>query len=208
MKKEDKKEEVLDEKDALDWIIISGVITEKQLSKKFKVKKKRIREIVNKLEKDGILKRQKKLLSSPVQLNEDTEQGMNEKGRLLPSVDIVEKKKIFKTNLDILKTLIDRFGKIELQLAAKFFKTRKETVEEWAKILHSQGLITLFYPITGETILLKRGRKQGLVNSTLIKYIIIVLLILIAIYKREQVMEILDEVLKELYNMLQNGRGT
>jgi len=176
---------VVEEQDIRDWVILSGVITEKELAKKFFLDGKSLKPIISKLEKDGVIKIKKKLFNSVIYFDANSEKGKKELSRLIPSVVTVDEKKVFTTNLDILKSLVDRFGTIELSRAARFFKASSDTVESWAKMLHSQGLIVLFYPLAGEPILTKEGEKHSVVNRTLIKYLIIVLLIFLAMYKRD-----------------------
>ncbi|MBM3309442.1 MAG: hypothetical protein FJY77_04230 [Candidatus Altiarchaeales archaeon] len=184
---------MVEEQDIRDWVIISGAITEKELAKKFSISRKDLKPVVSRLEKDGVVKTKKKLFNPVIHFDSSSEQGRKELSSLIPSVAIVDEKKVFRTNLDILKNLVDRFGSIELSKIARFLKTNSETVESWAKMLHSQGLIVLFYPLVGEPILTREGEKHGVVNRTLVKYLTIALLILLAIYKRDILIQFLKK---------------
>lgn len=192
---ENEPHKTADDRDVFDWIILSGAAGEKELAGKFSVSRKALAPIIDGLEERGVVKRKRGLLFKTIILfNGDSEQGRIEKNRLLPSASLVGAEKMFKTNLDVLKTLVDRFGSIGLGRVAGFFRTRRETVEDWAKILHSQGLIVLFYPLVGEPVLLRVGEKQSIINETLVRYLILLLLVLAVIYERNQLVSFLKNV--------------
>ena len=176
------KASITKEQNVLDWIVVSRAVRERELSKKFRLDIKSLREIINKLEKRGLVIRKRSLFGTIISFNQTSAEAKTEESQLLPSVVVVGKEKRFKTNLDVLSGLVNRFGQVELSKAAKFFKRNNDTVEGWAKILQSQGLIAIFYPLIGEPILLKRGESVGIVNSLLIKYGILLIIVLIVAY--------------------------
>lgn len=169
-------------RDILDWIIISGGVSERELSRRFKLKPALLKSIIMKFEKLGLVKRKKSLLGTQILFNSNSEQGMKEKSRLLPSVKIIDEEKRFITNLDILKSLVDRFGAIELKMVARFLNTDYNTVEKWAETLQSRGLVTLKYPLIGSPIISQKDEKNRILVRTLIKYALVIIVAGIIIY--------------------------
>ena len=175
----------------LDWVIFSGTTSEGEIAAKFNLKPVTVRAVLLKLTQDKLIKMSKTPLGLVVRLNLDSEEGQREKARFTPSKDVVGEEKHFKTNLDILKDLVDRFSPLQLGKVARYFGTSEDAVESWAKLIHDQGLIVLYYPIVGETVLLKSGSKPPLLNSSLIRYIALMVLLILAIYWRDGILRIL-----------------
>lgn len=64
--------------------------------------------------------------------------------------DINIKQEKSKTELDVLYDLLKEKKHLQLATIAKIFQVSEETVHEWAKILESGNLATIYYPRLGE----------------------------------------------------------
>ena len=182
----DKKEKISQknpkEQNVLDWIIFSGATTEKEISKRFNIDRKYLQDLIKQFERKNLVKIKKSLLSTHIIFNNNSEEGKREKARLLPSISVVDLQKRFKTDIDVLKALVDKFGILSLSKTAIFFKANNDTVEEWAKILQSKGLLIIQYPILSEVVLLRKGEHTKMITLTRIKYIALFIVLLITLY--------------------------
>jgi hypothetical protein len=176
-----------DEQRVLDWVIFSGTTTEAEISSKFKAKPAAVRAMVQRLAGEDIIILRKRFWSSEVTFNPNSERGLAEKSIMLPSMEVRGDEKLFKTNLDILQSAVNRLGPVSLARTARFFRVRQHVVECWAKVLHDQGLISLFYPLVGEPMLLRVGERQPVVNATLLRYLAAASVIIIALLEKDAI---------------------
>ncbi len=184
----------LGEEDVIDWVVINGVVSERCLSKKSGWDKKELSELIKKQEKEGVLISEKSFLRKNVLFNPNSEKGKKRLMSLMPSVVVEGKEKKFKTALDQMKYLVDRFEKIEMSTLAHFLESDKTLIESWAKILHQQNMITLYYPLAGDAVLMRNDESGNPINSTLIKYVTFTIIVLGLIIWRQQVNSAINEI--------------
>jgi hypothetical protein len=181
-------------RDVLDWVIFSGGTTEKELSEKTGLSGKAVADAVGRLEGRGVLKRRRGFLRTEVLLDPSSDEAKAELSMLSPAVEVVGVEKRFKTSLDLVKHIVDRFGRARMARFSRFFNTTDDVVESWAKILHAQGMIVLFYPVVGGPVLLKTGERGRVVNYTLIRYLVVLLAGLILFVWRQELADVLKNV--------------
>ena len=73
------------------------------------------------------------------------------------------------TDVDKLLDLVNKKGRITFADASKYLRVRGDKIERWAELLDSGGIIDIEYPITGEPILLKKGKKKVIGGKAKIK---------------------------------------
>jgi hypothetical protein len=164
----------INEQDVIDWVIFSGGATKGEIAKRTKIEMAALDRITDFYQAEKILTIRKRMFRSVVVLNDKTPEGVKEGERFLPHSELVGGKRRFKTNLDVINHLVDRFGTLELGMLSRFFKTSDEVVESWAKILHDQGILTLYYPLVGDPVLVRRGGRIHAINSALLRYLILI----------------------------------
>ena len=64
------------------------------------------------------------------------------------------------TDVDKLVDLVNKKGRITFADASRDLRVRGDKIERWAELLDEGGIIDIEYPITGEPILLKKGKKK------------------------------------------------
>jgi len=179
------------EKDVVDWVILAGRASEAEISKRTGLSRPAVAAVIAKYEKSNVLVKKDGLLRASITFNGASEAGKCEKARLAPTVEVSCGEKRFNTKLDVVTRLVERFGEVELSKLSRLFEVRMDVVESWAKILHSQGVASLYYPLAGEPVLVRKGDTPKVLTPAVVAIIIFLLLLLAAVAFRQEILDVL-----------------
>jgi len=154
------------ELDVSDWLMVSGSVSERELVRKFP-DKAGLGAALAALASRGLVSREKKFFATVYSFNYRAPEAAKLRARLTQQPGRKDDGKKFKTNLDVLASLVERFDAVGVGKAARFFNTDEETLKSWARILESHGLATIYYPIIGDTVVAKKESKLKAVNASL-----------------------------------------
>lgn len=149
--------------DLIMWAIINEKVDRKNIQEKFGLKEEEYNAVAETLAKKGIvdLVKEKGLLKEDtyMKVKPDAREVRSEIEKLSPAVTQEDHVKKYKTRIDAIVELVNRFGRVNAGGIAKYYKADKETIEKIGHILDKNDVIAVSYPVTGDVVLTKIQRR-------------------------------------------------
>ena len=144
----------------LKWMLLSKKFNVKDISRKFKLKKREAKKILNELEKHGDLRaeetRRLLVFKSVKCVILESETVKELKKALSPSEWNEGYVRVFKTRIDIIVDIAEEFGSMDASTLAGFFGVSLESIKKVAYLLQRKNLVDLQHHASGEITLVRK----------------------------------------------------